>query len=322
MSQYTAISQLKAYITQHILGQSTLVDRLIIALLADGHLLVEGAPGLAKTRAIKVLSEGIEGDFHRVQFTPDLLPADLTGTEIYRPQDGSFQFQRGPLFHNLILADEINRAPAKVQSALLEAMAERQITVGSVTYPLPELFLVMATQNPLEQEGTYPLPEAQLDRFLMHVFVDYPDAETERDILRLTRDEARQGSSELAVHEHVLTQHALFEARREVLDIYMSDELENYLLQLVLATRDPGRYDEKLASWLEYGASPRASMALDRCARAHAWLAGRDFVGPEDIQAMAHDVLRHRIILSFEAEAEGISKDQFINELIALIAVP
>jgi len=322
LSQHTAISQLKEYIGQHILGQTTLVDRLIIALLANGHLLVEGAPGLAKTRAIKVLSEGIEGDFHRVQFTPDLLPADLTGTEIYRPQDASFQFQKGPLFHNLILADEINRAPAKVQSALLEAMAERQITVGSVTYPLPELFLVMATQNPLEQEGTYPLPEAQLDRFLMHVFVDYPSAETEREILRLTRDEAKQGLSEPVKPAQLISQEALFAARNEALDVYMSDELENYLLQLVLATRNPGRYDEKLQDWLEYGASPRASMAIDRCARAHAWLAGRDFVGPEDIQAVAHDVLRHRIILSFEAEAEGISKDHFINELIARIAVP
>jgi len=322
LSQHTVISQLKAYISQHILGQSNLVDRLIIALLADGHLLVEGAPGLAKTRAIKVLGEGIDGDFHRVQFTPDLLPADLTGTEIYRPQDASFQFQKGPLFHNLILADEINRAPAKVQSALLEAMAERQITVGSVTYPLPKLFLVMATQNPIEQEGTYPLPEAQLDRFLMHVFVGYPSAETERDILHLTRNEARQGLSEPAKPAQVIPQQALFDARNEILDIYMSDELENYLLQLVLATRDPGRYDKKLAGWLEYGASPRASMAIDRCARAHAWLAGRDFVGPEDIQAIAHDVLRHRIILSFEAEAEGISKDQFIDELIARIAVP
>ncbi|MCW8934721.1 MAG: MoxR family ATPase [Gammaproteobacteria bacterium] len=322
MPQHTAISQLKDYIGQQILGQSTLVDRLIIALLADGHLLVEGAPGLAKTRAIKVLSDGVEAEFHRVQFTPDLLPADLTGTEIYRPQDASFQFQKGPLFHNLILADEINRAPAKVQSALLEAMAERQITVGSVTYPLPDLFLVMATQNPLEQEGTYPLPEAQLDRFLMHVFVGYPSAETEREILHLTRGEARQGLSDPAKPAQTMSQSALFEARNEVLDIYMSDELENYLLQLVLATRDPGRYDEKLSAWLEYGASPRASMALDRCARAHAWLSGRDFVGPEDIQAVAHDVLRHRIILSFEAEAEGITKDQFIDELISLIAVP
>lgn len=325
MSQHSAITQLRQRVSQQILGQPTLVDRLIIALLADGHLLVEGAPGLAKTRAIKALSEAIEGDFHRVQFTPDLLPADLTGTEIYRPQDGSFHFQTGPLFHNLILADEINRAPAKVQSALLEAMAERQITVGSVTYPLPQLFLVMATQNPLEQEGTYPLPEAQLDRFLMHVFVDYPDAESEAAILRLTRDEARQQidnnrpvSNEIAP----ISQQALFAARREVLDVYMADELETYLIQLVLATRNPAPYAEKLGNWLEYGASPRATMALDRCARAHAWLNGRDFVGPEDIQAMAHDVLRHRIILSFTAEAEGISKDTFIDELIARIAVP
>ncbi len=322
MSQHTAISHLKDYIGQQILGQSTLVDRLIIALLADGHLLVEGAPGLAKTRAIKVLSEGVQAEFHRVQFTPDLLPADLTGTEIYRPQDASFQFQKGPLFHNLILADEINRAPAKVQSALLEAMAERQITVGAVTYPLPQLFLVMATQNPLEQEGTYPLPEAQLDRFLMHVFVDYPSAQTERDILQLTRSEARQGLSEPAQPDEIMLQETLFEARNEVLDIYMSDELENYLIQIVLATRDPGKYDDKLSEWLEYGASPRATMALDRCARAHAWLSGHDFVSPENIQAVAHDVLRHRIILSFEAEAEGITKDRFINELIALIAVP
>ncbi len=325
MSQHSAISQLRQRVSQQILGQPTLVDRLIIALLADGHLLVEGAPGLAKTRAIKALSEAIEGDFHRVQFTPDLLPADLTGTEIYRPQDGSFHFQQGPLFHNLILADEINRAPAKVQSALLEAMAERQITVGSVTYPLPRLFLVMATQNPLEQEGTYPLPEAQLDRFLMHVFVDYPDAESEAAILRLTRDEARQqidGTRPVSSETTPISQQALFAARREVLDVYMADELETYLIQLVLATRNPAPYAEKLGNWLEYGASPRATMALDRCARAHAWLNGRDFVGPEDIQAMAHDVLRHRIILSFTAEAEGISKDTFIDELIARIAVP
>ena len=325
MSQHSAISQLRHRVSQQILGQPTLVDRLIIALLADGHLLVEGAPGLAKTRAIKALSEAIEGDFHRVQFTPDLLPADLTGTEIYRPQDGSFHFQTGPLFHNLILADEINRAPAKVQSALLEAMAERQITVGSVTYPLPQLFLVMATQNPLEQEGTYPLPEAQLDRFLMHVFVDYPDAESEAAILRLTRDEARQQIDDTSPASNAsapISQQALFAARREVLDVYMTDELETYLIQLVLATRNPAPYAEKLGNWLEYGASPRATMALDRCARAHAWLNGRDFVGPEDIQAVAHDVLRHRIILSFTAEAEGISKDTFIDELIARIAVP
>jgi MoxR-like ATPase len=322
LSNQQALQLLKNYVGEQIIGQQTLVDRLLIALLADGHLLVEGAPGLAKTRAIKVLSEGIEGDFHRIQFTPDLLPADLTGTEIYRPQDGSFKFQRGPLFHNLILADEINRAPAKVQSALLEAMAERQITVGSMTYPLPELFLVMATQNPIEQEGTYPLPEAQLDRFLLHVFIDYPDAEAEKQILQLTRNEAREGLREPLRPEAEVAQSTLFNARREVLDIHLAEPLEDYLLHLVLSTRNPGAYGADLASWIQYGASPRASMALDRCARAHAWLAGRDFVTPEDIQTMAHDVLRHRLILSFEAEAEGITRDTFINELISRIAVP
>jgi MoxR-like ATPase len=322
LSHQQAIQQLKDYVGQHIIGQSMLVNRLLIALLADGHLLVEGAPGLAKTRAIKVLSDGIDGDFHRVQFTPDLLPADLTGTEIYRPQDGSFKFQQGPLFHNLVLADEINRAPAKVQSALLEAMAERQITVGSTTYKLPDLFLVMATQNPIEQEGTYPLPEAQLDRFLMHVFIDYPDAEHEKDILHLTRQEAREELREPAKPVNQITQADLFAARKEVLDIHMADNLEDYLLHLVLSTRSPEKYGDDLAQWLEYGASPRATMALDRCARAHAWLAGRDFVTPEDIQTMAHDVMRHRIILSFEAEAEGMTTDKFIDELISRIAVP
>ncbi len=322
LTNQDAIQQLRSYVGEQIIGQQTLVDRLLIALLADGHLLVEGAPGLAKTRAIKVLSEGVEGDFHRIQFTPDLLPADLTGTEIYRPQDGSFKFQRGPLFHNLILADEINRAPAKVQSALLEAMAERQITVGSETYQLPDLFLVMATQNPIEQEGTYPLPEAQLDRFLMHVFIGYPDAAAEKTILQLTRSEAREGLREPAAPQHRIAQSNLFEARKEVLDIHMAEPLEDYLLHLVQSTRDPAVYGEELGEWIQYGASPRASMALDRCARAHAWLNGRDFVSPEDIQNVAHDVLRHRIILSFEAEAEGIGKDTFIDELIRRIAVP
>jgi len=316
------MQELKKHINAQIIGQSRLVDRLLIALLADGHLLVEGAPGLAKTRAIKVLSEGIEGDFQRVQFTPDLLPADLTGTEIYRPQDGSFQFQQGPLFHNLVLADEINRAPAKVQSALLEAMAERTITVGSTTYTLPELFLVMATQNPIEQEGTYPLPEAQLDRFLLHVFVDYPDAASEKAILNLNRNEAKITSSKSTTAVSQMSQADLFKARQEVLNIHMAENLEDYLLQIVMTTRKPDAYGEDLASWVEYGASPRASIALDRCARAHAWLAGRDFVAPEDIQEMAHDVLRHRIILSFEAEAEGITKDKFIHALISRIAVP
>ncbi|MGR9107596.1 MAG: AAA family ATPase [Gammaproteobacteria bacterium] len=313
---------LKAYLQNNIIGQEYLVDRMLIALLSDGHILVEGAPGLAKTRAINLLSKGIEADFHRVQFTPDLLPADLTGTEIYRPQDGSFKFQRGPLFHNLVLADEINRSPAKVQSALLEAMAERQITVGRSTYPLPDLFMVMATQNPIEQEGTYPLPEAQLDRFLLYIKIDYPEAEYERAILRLARAEAglgRQGSeSEL----QPLSQNVIAAARQEVLKLYMHENLESYLLEIVLATRRPERYGEDLAQWLQYGASPRATIALDRVSRARAWLAGRDYVSPEDIQAMVADVLRHRIILSYEAEAEGVSADRFIEELLSRIAVP
>ena len=318
----TALNQLSAYINTKIIGQEVLVERMLIALLADGHLLVEGAPGLAKTRAINVLSQSIEADFHRVQFTPDLLPADLTGTEIYRPQSGSFDFQKGPLFHNLILADEINRAPAKVQAALLEAMAERQITVGKATYPLPPLFMVMATQNPIEQEGTYPLPEAQLDRFLLHVKIDYPNAVHEQSILHLARAEARGVTQQPNAFQQKISQHNVFAARNEVLDIYMAASLEQYLLQIVLATRNPGAYGADLANWIEYGASPRASIALDRCARAKAWLNQRDFVDPGDIQDMAYDVLRHRIILSYEAEAEGVSSDEVIKQLIARIAVP
>ncbi len=318
-----AFMALQEYMQLHILGQEKLVNRLLVVLLADGHLLVEGAPGLAKTKAIKVLSDGIEGSFHRIQFTPDLLPADLTGTDIYRPQDGSFVFQQGPLFNNLVLADEINRAPAKVQSALLEAMAERQITVGNASYPLPPLFLVMATQNPIEQEGTYPLPEAQLDRFLLHVFIDYPALKYEKMILDLARGEAKGelGEQQQQAPE-LLRQEDLFEARRQVLDIHMAEPVEEYLLQLVLATRSPGAYSEQLAGWIEYGASPRASIGLDRSARAHAWLAGRDYVSPEDVQAMAFDVLRHRLILNYEAEAEGVTPDRFISELIALVPVP
>ncbi len=337
MSNQEAIQKLHQHISKKIIGQELLVNRLLIALLADGHLLVEGAPGLAKTRAIKVLGEGLEADFHRIQFTPDLLPADLTGTEIFRPQDGSFKFQKGPLFHNLVLADEINRAPAKVQSALLEAMAERQITVGSVTYKLSELFLVMATQNPIEQEGTYALPEAQLDRFLMHVRIDYPDAEAERDILHLVRKEAhrttgedrgKERGEEPQVENKTETpflkcdQKTIFSAREEILGLYMAEPIERYLLEIVLATRNPASYDASLALWVQYGASPRASIALDRCARAHAWLAGRDYVAPEDIQSVAFEVLRHRVLLSYEAEADGITPDRFIEELISRIAVP
>ena len=313
-------SRLRQQVAQQILGQETLILRLLTALLADGHLLVEGAPGLAKTTAVKVLASGLEADFHRIQFTPDLLPADLTGTEIYRPQDGSFRFDRGPVFHNLLLADEVNRAPAKVQSALLEAMGERQVTVGRETYRLPELFLVMATQNPIEQEGTYPLPEAQLDRFLMHVRVDYPDLATEKAILHLNRDASRAETP--AAPEIQLAQHDVFAARRRTLDIYMAPGVEEYLLHLVLATRDPAPYAPELAEWLRFGASPRASLSIDRCARAHAWLSGRDYISPEDIQEVAPDVLRHRVLLSYEAEAEGRTADEFVNELLARVPVP
>ena len=314
-----AFARLQAYVDSQIIGQVLLVNRLLVALLADGHLLVEGAPGLAKTRAIKTLGDGIEGDFHRIQFTPDLLPADLTGTEIFRPQDGSFVFQQGPLFHNLVLADEINRAPAKVQSALLEAMAERQITVGRETYPLPPLFLVMATQNPIEQEGTYPLPEAQLDRFLMHIRIDYPDAAAEREILALARNESRHAPQPPS---NPITQADLFAARARVLDLHMAERLEEYIVQLVLGTRRPAAYGDDLAGWVQYGGSPRATITLDRCARAHAWLAGKDYVGPEDVQAVAYDALRHRIILNYEAEAEGITTDRVVEELLARVPVP
>ncbi len=316
------IQRLRDYVASQVLGQERLVERMLIALLADGHILVEGAPGLAKTRAINVLSRGIEGDFHRIQFTPDLLPADLTGTEIYRPQDGSFHFQAGPLFHNLVLADEINRSPAKVQSALLEAMAERQITVGRMTYKLPELFMVMATQNPIEQEGTYPLPEAQLDRFMLFIRIGYPEAQHERAILRLVREEALNAATKTAQPFSPIPQSTLFMARQEVLNLFLAESLEDYLLQLVLATRNPGVYDERLGRWLQYGASPRATIALDRCARARAWLCGRDFVMPEDIQSIAPDVLRHRLILSYEAEADGVDTDRVINELLKQVAVP
>ena len=321
------VLQLRTYLNSRILGQEGLISRLLIALLADGHLLVEGAPGLAKTRAVKELSLGVEGDFHRIQFTPDLLPGDLTGTDIYRPDDGSFVFQPGPIFHHMLLADEINRAPAKVQSALLEAMAERQVTIGGKTYPLPELFLVMATQNPIEQEGTYPLPEAQLDRFLMYVKIGYPDAKIEHDILGLARREAMaivasEGEAVSSETIPAITQRTLFAARKQVLNVHISQALENYLVQLVVATRDPRAYSDELARWLRYGASPRATIALDRCAKAHAWLAGRDFVSPEDIHVIAHDVLRHRILLSFEAEAEGVTSDDFIDELLRRVALP
>ncbi|MEZ5461383.1 AAA family ATPase [Dokdonella sp.] len=321
-SARTAFVQLGDELSRCIIGQKSLVDRLLIALLADGHLLVEGAPGLAKTTAIKELAARIEANFHRVQFTPDLLPADLTGTEIYRPQTGQFEFQRGPLFHNVILADEVNRAPAKVQSALLEAMGERQITVGSNTFALPPLFLVMATQNPIEQEGTYPLPEAQLDRFLLHVRIGYPDAAAEAEILDLARARAREGLSTSKTPARLLSQAQVFAARSEVLDMHLAPALQNYIVQLVLATRTPTPYGDELGRWIAFGASPRGTIALDRCARAHAWLAGRDYVSPEDVHAMAADVLRHRVLLTYEAEAEGISSDHAINMLLERVPLP
>lgn len=312
-------SDLEKHLSSQIIGQADLVHKMLIALLADGHLLVEGAPGLAKTRAIKELSDAIEADFQRIQFTPDLLPADLTGTEIYRPQDSSFVFQKGPLFHNLVLADEINRAPAKVQSALLEAMAERQISVGNNSFELPPLFLVMATQNPIEQEGTYPLPEAQLDRFLMHIEVGYPDADAEAEILALNRREALNQETTKPTE---LSQESLFAARQEVMSIYMAPEVEEYLVQLILATRQPEKYDENLANYIEFGASPRATIALDRCARANAWLSDRDYVTPGDIQSVLFETLRHRVLLSYQAEAEGMDSNQIIQQLIELVPSP
>ncbi len=317
-STRNALVSLRNYLRQMIIGQERLLDRLLIAMLADGHMLVEGAPGLAKTKAIKDLAEGLAAGFQRIQFTPDLLPADITGTEIYRPEDGSFRFQKGPVFQNLVLADEINRAPAKVQAALLEAMAERQVSVAGTTHTLPELFLVMATQNPIEQEGTYPLPEAQLDRFLMHVCIDYPSVEAERDILRLVRGEALQQEQ---ARPSVVTQETIFAARREVLQLHMDNAVEDYIIHLVDATRKPAKYQKNLGPLLEYGASPRGTIALDRCARAHAWLNGRDFVTPDDVQAIAHDVLRHRIIPSYEAEARGMNADKILALLMQQVAV-
>ena len=320
-AQFEGIRAVAGWLSSRIIGQEQLLQRLLIALLQGGHLLVEGAPGLAKTRAIKELAKAIQGDFHRIQFTPDLLPSDVTGSEIYRPEDGTFKFQPGPVFHNLVLADEINRAPAKVQSALLEAMAEHQVSVGRQTFKLPRLFLVMATQNPIEQEGTYPLPEAQLDRFLMHVKVGYPDASAETAILHLVRAENRgeqqgEGATEPPCR---LGEDELLAARRAILDLHMAKPVEEYIVQLVMASRLP---TGKLKDWIEYGASPRGTIALDGCARAHAWLAGRDFVTPDDVQAIAHDVLRHRLLLTFEAQAQGIDADRAIDTLLETVPAP
>jgi MoxR-like ATPase len=319
---HQAFGALRDGLSETIVGQSELVERLLIALLADGHLLVEGAPGLAKTTAIRALASRLQADFARVQFTPDLLPADLTGTEVWRPQDGRFEFQPGPIFHPILLADEINRAPAKVQSALLEAMGERQVTVGRHTYPLPQLFLVMATQNPIEQEGTFPLPEAQLDRFLMHVRIGYPEAAAEAEILRLARERARDTLQHTTEAVSRLPIEDVFAARAAVLDLHMAPQLERYLIELVLASRDAKRYDAQLGRRIAWGASPRGSIALERCARARAWLAGRDYVTPDDVRAIAPDVLRHRVLPSYEATAEGWDGDRLVAALLEKVPLP
>lgn len=319
--QSNKLTQLLDYLNTRIVGQEHLMQQMVISLLANGHLLVEGPPGLAKTTAIKTLCVGIEADFHRVQFTPDLLPADLTGTEIYKVQKETFEFQKGPLFHNLLLADEINRAPAKVQSALLEAMGEKQITVGKTTYQLPELFLVMATQNPIEQEGTYPLPEAQLDRFLLHVEIDYPDVEAERKILEISRNEMKNKMNEYEI-ENKLTQENIFAMRQEVANVFIDKTVEEYILRLVEATRKPSKYDEELEKSIEFGVSPRATISLERCASAYAFLQNRDFLTPEDVRMMVFDVFRHRLILTFEAEASGQTKHSVIEKILEVVPSP
>ncbi|RUM93636.1 MAG: AAA family ATPase [Thiothrix sp.] len=323
MSNLEQINRLADHLRQQIIGQERLVQRLLVGLLTGGHLLVEGAPGLAKTRAVKALADGIEADFHRVQFTPDLLPSDLTGSDVYQPEDGTFHFNKGPIFHNLLLADEINRAPAKVQSALLEAMAEHQVTVGATSYSLPRLFLVMATQNPIEQEGTYPLPEAQLDRFMLHVEVGYPDREASRGILQLARREALEEVEEKK-HEVIepVSQAIIFAARKEAFELHLDDAVEEYILQIVEATRHPERYGDDLAGWVRWGASPRGAISIERAARVLAWLDGRDFVTPEDVQMIAPDALRHRVLLDYAAEAEGITPQRCIDELLQRVPAP
>lgn len=321
MGSRQQIIELQEKITQSIIGQEMVVERLLIALLADGNVLMEGLPGLAKTRAIKTLSKHIESDFRRIQFAPDLLPSDVTGTDVYFSEGGSgkFRFQPGPIFGHLILADEINRAPAKVQAALLEAMEERQVTVSGKTHILPELFMVLATQNPVEQEGTYPLPEAQMDRFLMHVFIHHPSDESELAILRLVRGE--ENAKGVPTQTAPLAQDVIFAAREEVRAVKTTEAIERYMVDLISATRHPSRYNDKLASWIHVGASPRGTLALDRTSRAHAWLQGRDHVLPDDVRAVVHDCLRHRLILSYDASAEGVSADQVIDEIVCEVAV-
>ena len=311
---------------QSIIGQRAVIERLIIGLLANGNLLIEGLPGLAKTRAIKAMAKNLDSKFSRIQFTPDLLPSDVTGTEVYTqtPDGGEFRFDPGPIFANIVLADEINRAPAKVQAALLEAMEERQVTVAGTTHKMEPLFIVMATQNPIEQEGTYPLPEAQMDRFLMHVMIDYPPVEDEVEVIRLVRGEEKADHEGSKKNEapSAIPQDVVFEARKQIGGIHVSDAIERYMADLVYATRTPEALSEDLARWIEVGASPRASLALDKCGRAHAWLNGRDYVDPLDVRAVAHDVFRHRLALSYEAQGDGIAANAVIDEMLKLVAVP
>ncbi len=321
MNTRESILQIKARMAQSIIGQETVIEQLIIALLCNGNVLMEGLPGLAKTRAIKTLSTQLESEFQRIQFTPDLLPSDVTGAEVYYSEGGKgeFKFQPGPIFGNLILADEINRAPAKVQAALLEAMEERQVTVAGTTHRLPDLFMVLATQNPIEQEGTYPLPEAQMDRFLIHVTITHPDDSAELEIIRLVRGESKAGAA--AAPPERMPQQVIFDARAQIDSMEVSEAVESYIVSLIAATRRPDGYGEDLKRWILVGASPRGSIALDKVSRAHAWLGGRDYVTPEDIRAVVHQCLRHRIILSYEANAEGITTDQVIDEIVKLVAV-
>jgi MoxR-like ATPase len=325
MATRDALLELQNRISQTVLGQQAMIERLLIGLLANGNLLVEGLPGLAKTRAIKKLSKFLDAGLSRIQFTPDLLPSDITGSEIYYTSEGKgeFRFQPGPVFNNLVLADEINRAPAKVQAALLEAMEERTVTVAGKTHALPRLFLVMATQNPIEQEGTYPLPEAQMDRFLMHIYVDYPEEKSERDIMLLVRSEEEESaaSSGSSATSERLAQYVIFTARSEIHAVHVAPAVEQYIVALIEATRYPERYDKDLRKWIQIGASPRGTIGLDKCSRAYAWLRGRDYVRPDDVQAIAHDVLRHRILLSYDAQAEGIKSNQIISKVIELVAV-
>ncbi|PIB35705.1 AAA family ATPase [Reichenbachiella sp. 5M10] len=319
MTTLETIQELKQRMSASIIGQDPLIERIILVLLADGNMLLEGLPGLAKTRAIKTLSKELDCGLSRIQFTPDLLPSDITGTEIYQPEsEEKFLFQQGPIFSNLILADEINRSPAKVQSALLEAMEERQVSVAGKTYQMDPLFMVMATQNPVEQEGTYPLPEAQMDRFLMHVIISYPDDASELKILRLNRSEQNQSKTE---KQERISPDVVFAARKEIAEVSISENMEKYIVDLISATRYPDKYNDTLKSWIDFGASPRGTIAMDRAARTHAWMHGHAAVTPDDVRAVVHDCLRHRLILSYEANADGITADQVLDEILKQVAV-